>query len=98
MSYEHDDPSLRTGADGLTVWTLHDMCQGKQFNELNHLHRLPWDGEARAGVADRAGTAVLVTNEALTGAYMAARHDRPRVASSASDGLQGCVLGVYRIG
>ena len=37
MGYEHDDPSLRTGADGLTVWTLHEMCQGKQFNELNDL-------------------------------------------------------------
>src|SRR5262249_45133369 len=37
MGYEHDDPSLRTGADGLTVWTLHEMCQGKQFDELNDL-------------------------------------------------------------
>src|SRR5262245_10675667 len=37
MGYEHDDPSLRTGADGLTVWTLHEMAQKKQFNELNDL-------------------------------------------------------------
>ena len=37
MGYEHDDASLRTGADGLTVWTLHEMAQKKQFNELNDL-------------------------------------------------------------
>src|SRR5262249_28156601 len=37
MGYDHDDPSLRTGADGLTVWTLHEMAQKRQFNELNDL-------------------------------------------------------------
>src|SRR5215468_6851740 len=37
MEYDHDDPSLRTGADGLTVWSLHEMAKGKQFNELNEL-------------------------------------------------------------
>ena len=37
MGYDHDDPSLRTGADGLTVWVLREMAQKKQFNELNDL-------------------------------------------------------------
>ena len=37
MRYDHDDASLRTGADGFTVWTLHEMAQKKQFNELNDL-------------------------------------------------------------
>src|SRR5262249_17373268 len=37
MGYEHDDPSLKTGAGGLTVWTLREMAQAKQFNELNDL-------------------------------------------------------------
>src|SRR5262249_53128253 len=37
MGYNYDDPSLKTAADGLTVWTLHDMAQGKQFKELNDL-------------------------------------------------------------
>src|SRR5215472_11978785 len=37
MGYNYDDPSLKTGADGLTVWTLHDMAQEKQFKELNDL-------------------------------------------------------------
>ena len=37
MGYDHDDPSLRTGADGLTVWTLQEMAHKKQFKELNDL-------------------------------------------------------------
>src|SRR5262245_7712067 len=38
MGYDHDDPSLRTGADGLTVWALHEMAQAKRFDELNDLY------------------------------------------------------------
>src|SRR5215467_13769456 len=37
VSYDHNDPTLKTGADGLTVWTLQEMAQGKQFDELNGL-------------------------------------------------------------
>src|SRR5262249_31843849 len=37
MVYDHDDPSLRTGAGGFTVWTLQEMAQKKQFTELNDL-------------------------------------------------------------
>jgi hypothetical protein len=37
VGYDYDDPSLRTGADGLTVWALHEMAQTKRFNELNDL-------------------------------------------------------------
>jgi hypothetical protein len=37
MSYDHDDPSLRTGADGLTVWALQEMAQNKQIQKLNDL-------------------------------------------------------------
>src|SRR5262245_15352436 len=37
MGYEHNDPSLRTGAGGLTVWVLQEMAKKKQFNELNEL-------------------------------------------------------------
>src|SRR5215813_1696194 len=35
--YDHNDPSLKTGEGGLTVWALHEMAQGKQFKELNEL-------------------------------------------------------------
>ena len=37
MGYDHNDPSLSTGAEGLTVWVLHEMAQRKQFDELNDL-------------------------------------------------------------
>jgi len=37
MGYNHDDPSLSTGADGLTVWTLQEMAGDRRFNELNDL-------------------------------------------------------------
>src|SRR5262245_46677679 len=35
--YDHDDPSLRTGDGGLTVWVLQKMAQEKRLNELNNL-------------------------------------------------------------
>src|SRR5215831_12369066 len=37
MGYDHNDPSLRTGTGGLTVWALHEMAQQRRFNELNDL-------------------------------------------------------------
>src|SRR5215472_13902764 len=37
VSYDHDNPSLKTGAGGLTVWTLQQMAHKKQFDELNEL-------------------------------------------------------------
>src|SRR5215813_10431793 len=35
--YDHNDPSLKVGEGGLTVWDLHDMAKKKQFKELNDL-------------------------------------------------------------
>jgi len=35
--YDHDDPSLRTGDGGLTIWDLQKMAQEKRLNELNEL-------------------------------------------------------------
>lgn len=35
--YDHNDPSLRTGDGGLTVWVLQKMAQEKRFNELDNL-------------------------------------------------------------
>jgi hypothetical protein len=37
MGYDHNDPSLRTGEGGITVWTLEKMVQEKRHNELSHL-------------------------------------------------------------
>ena len=36
-SYDHGDPSLRTGHGGLTIWALQKMAQEKRFNELDDL-------------------------------------------------------------
>ena len=35
--YDHDDPNLKTGEGGLTVWTLQKMLQEKRYDELDHL-------------------------------------------------------------
>src|SRR5262249_19781615 len=35
--YDHNDPSLKTGEGGLTVWDLYEMAQSKRFKELNDL-------------------------------------------------------------
>ena len=35
--YDHNDPSLRTGEGGLTVWGLQKMAQEKQYSELDNL-------------------------------------------------------------
>jgi len=37
VGYDHDDPSLKTGVGGLTVWTLQEMARRKQFDELNKM-------------------------------------------------------------
>src|SRR5499427_9783159 len=38
-SYDHDDPSLRTGPGGLTVWVLQKMAEEKRINELEDLFK-----------------------------------------------------------
>ncbi|HKF20009.1 MAG TPA: hypothetical protein VKE93_00495 [Candidatus Angelobacter sp.] len=35
--YDHNDPSLKTGEGGLTVWDLQKMAQEKQYGELDKL-------------------------------------------------------------
>jgi hypothetical protein len=37
MGYSHDDPSLKTGEGGLTVWTLTEMAHANRFDELNNM-------------------------------------------------------------
>ena len=37
MGYNHNDPSLRTGEGGVTIWTLQEMLQKKKYDALNHL-------------------------------------------------------------
>ena len=37
MGYSHIDPSLKTGAGGLTIWTLQDMARANRFEELDNM-------------------------------------------------------------
>src|SRR5215831_16396380 len=83
-SYDHDDPSLRTGDGGLTVWSLQEMARERKFKQLNHLfdngltmNALP------VGVA--AGTAALVLDIDVTDLiadcvnWLAAKHWRGKI-------------------
>jgi len=56
--YDHDDPILRTGEGGLTIWVLQKMAQEKRFKELDDLfdnglnmNALPVGMSAGAGVS-----------------------------------------------
>src|SRR5215467_9983938 len=56
--YDHDDPILRTGEGGLTVWVLQKMAQEKRYKELDYLfdnglnmNALPVGMSAGAGVS-----------------------------------------------
>src|SRR5262245_66593093 len=35
--YDHDDPNLKTGIGGLTVWELKKMAEEERFRELDNL-------------------------------------------------------------
>ena len=57
-TYDHDDPILRTGEGGLTIWALQKMAQEKRFKELDDLfdngismNSLPAGMSAGAGVS-----------------------------------------------
>jgi hypothetical protein len=56
--YEHNDPSLKTGEGGLTIWDLQQMAQDKRFKELDDLfdnglsmNSLPVGMSAGVGIA-----------------------------------------------
>lgn len=60
-SYDHQDPALKTGKGGLTVWKLRQMAQERRFDELDalfndglNMNALPvgYGAGAAAGVAD----------------------------------------------
>ena len=78
--YDHDDPILRTGEGGLTIWVLQKMAQEKRFKELDDLfdngvnmNSLPVGYSARAGVATLEPKLI---NEKLVNEWMSARMER----------------------
>lgn len=71
--YDHDDPSLKTGVGGLTVWDLQKMAEEKRYKELDDLfdnglnmNSLPAGMSAGAGVGTF-DTDIKIINEWLTG-------------------------------
>jgi len=65
--YDHNDPSLRTGVGGLTVWDLKKMALEKRFSELEDLfenglrmNALPVGMSAGAGIGLLAGDNKLI--------------------------------------
>ena len=65
--YDHNDPSLKTGEGGLTVWALQEMVERKQLNELNDLFNNGLNmNSLPAGLAAGAAAGVLrVDNEII---------------------------------
>lgn len=68
VSYDHNDPTLRTGPGGLTVWDLKKMADDKQFAKLEDLfnnglnmNALPVGYAAGTACALLAGENKLVT-------------------------------------
>ena len=56
--YDHNDPTLKTGEGGLTIWDLQKMAQEKRFKELDDLfdnglsmNSLPVGMSAGVGIA-----------------------------------------------
>jgi hypothetical protein len=69
--YDHDDPSLKAGDGGLTVWDLQKMASDKRFDELDELfdngltmNALPVGYSAGAGVGTF-GLSTKLIDEAL---------------------------------
>jgi hypothetical protein len=87
--YDHDDPSLRTGSGGLTVWDLQKMALDKRFKELDDLfdngltmNALPVGMSAGAGVATF-DTDIKLINEWLS--VFAGKNWRGKIFFSSND-------------
>jgi hypothetical protein len=87
--YDHNDPSLKTGEGGLTIWDLQKMAQDKKFKELDDLfdnglnmNALPVGMSAGAGIA-ALNTDIKIVNEWLSA--FAGKNWRGKIFFSSSD-------------
>jgi hypothetical protein len=88
-NYDHNDPSLKTGAGGLTVWELQKMALEKQYKELDELfdnglnmNALPVGMSAGVGVATF-DTDIKLVNEWLN--VFAGKNWRGKIFFSSND-------------
>jgi hypothetical protein len=71
--YDYDDPSLKTGVGGLTVWTLLEMAEAKRFDELDNLfdNGVSLNG-LPVGMSAGVGVATLKTDVTLINQWISA--------------------------
>ena len=88
-TYDHDDPSLKTGEGGLTIWTLQKMALDKRFKELDDLfdngvslNSLPVGMSAGVG-ASTLDTDIKLVNEWMT--MFAGKNWRGKIFFSSND-------------
>lgn len=88
-TYDHDDPSLKTGEGGLTIWTLQKMALDKRFKELDdlfdngvRLNSLPVGMSAGVG-ASTLDTDIKLINEWMT--MFAGKNWRGKIFFSSND-------------
>jgi len=88
-TYDHDDPSLKTGEGGLTIWTLQQMALEKRFKELDDLfdngvslNSLPMGMSAGVGVSTL-DTDIKLINEWMT--MFAGKNWRGKIFFSSND-------------
>lgn len=89
VGYDHDDPSLKTGDGGLTVWVLHQMALEKRFEELDNLfdNGLTMNG-LPVGMSVGTGVCTLDVGPKLINDYMtcfAAKNWRGKIYFSSND-------------
>lgn len=75
--YDHNDPTLKTGAGGLTVWDLQKMAQEKRIRDLDDMfdngltmNSLP------AGISAGVGVATLHTDIKLVNDWLSIFADK----------------------
>jgi hypothetical protein len=88
-TYDHDDPSLKTGEGGHTIWTLQKMALDKRFKELDDLfdngvslNSLPVGMSAGVG-ASTLDTDIKLVNEWMT--MFAGKNWRGKIFFSSND-------------
>jgi len=88
-TYDHDDPSLKSGEGGLTIWTLQKMALERRFKELDDLfdsgvslNSLPVGMSAGVG-ASTLDTDIKLINEWMT--IFAAKNWRGKIFFSSND-------------
>jgi hypothetical protein len=86
--YDHDDPSLKTGVGGLTVWVLQKMAQEQQVEALDKLFNSGLNmNSLPVGLAAGVGVPLLTQNRTIAEAleYLTGRNWKGKVFFGSND-------------